>query len=115
MNPPKNDTTVGHETPTVGNPDLPPAGSVNTVDHPRSTEMRGPRNPAIDSQFPDQMDPPATDVSTQPFFWSSFNISSRRIQAGGWARELTQQDFAISEEIAGVNMFLEPGGIRELH
>ncbi|MBM7277755.1 cupin domain-containing protein [Gordonia rubripertincta] len=77
--------------------------------------MRGPRNPAIDSQFPDQMDPPATDVSTQPFFWSSFNISSRRIQAGGWARELTQQDFAISEEIAGVNMFLEPGGIRELH
>ncbi|QMU22780.1 cupin domain-containing protein [Gordonia rubripertincta] len=115
MNPPKNDTTVGHETPTVGNPDLPPEGSVNTVDHPRSTEMRGPRNPAVDSQFPDQIDPPATDVSTQPFFWSSFNISSRRIQAGGWARELTQQDFAISGEIAGVNMYLEPGGIRELH
>ncbi|TYQ09330.1 UNVERIFIED_ORG: oxalate decarboxylase [Gordonia westfalica J30] len=116
MHSPNNTTaSIGHETPTVGNPDLPPEGSINTVDHPRSTEMRGPRNTAIDSQFPDQMDPPATDVSTQPFFWSSFNISSRRIQAGGWARELTQQDFAISDEIAGVNMYLEPGGIRELH
>ncbi len=61
------------------------------------------------------MDPPATDISTQPFFWSSFNISPKRIQNGGWARELTSEDFAISEEIAGVNMHLAPGGIRELH
>lgn len=104
-----------HETPALGNPDLPPEGAINTIDHPQSTRMAGPRNPAIDSQFPNQIDPPATDVSTQPFFWSSFNISSRRIQAGGWAREVTKQDFAISEEIAGVNMYLEPGGIRELH
>ena len=58
---------------------------------------------------------PATDVSTQAFFWSSFNISPRRVQDGGWARELTQSDFAISDEIAGVNMYLEAGGIRELH
>jgi oxalate decarboxylase len=28
---------------------------------------------------------------------------------------LTSEDFAISEEIAGVNMHLAPGGIRELH
>ena len=55
---------------------------------------------------------PATDISTQPFFWSSFNISPRRQQRGGWAREVTQSDFAISDEIAGVNMYLEPGGIR---
>ena len=77
--------------------------------------MMGSRNPAIESQFPSQMDPPATDISTQPFFWSSFNISPRRQQRGGWAREVTQHDFAISEAISGVNMFLEPGGIRELH
>jgi oxalate decarboxylase len=61
------------------------------------------------------MNPPATDISTQPFFWSSFNISPKRIQNGGWARELTSEDFAISDEIAGVNMHLTPGGIRELH
>jgi oxalate decarboxylase len=104
-----------HETPRFGDPDLPQEGEVNTADDPASTRMAGPQNAVIESQFPNQMDAPATDVSTQQFFWSSFNISPRRVQWGGWARELTQPDFAISEEIAGVNMFLERGGIRELH
>ncbi len=102
-------------TPTFGNPDLPPQGRLNTVGNPESLRSDGPRNEVIASQFPSQMDPPATDISTQPFFWSSFNISPKRIQNGGWARELTSEDFAISEEIAGVNMHLAPGGIRELH
>lgn len=102
-------------TPTFGNPDLPPQGRLNTTANPESLRSDGPHNEAIESQFPSQMDPPATDISTQPFFWSSFNISPKRIQNGGWARELTSEDFAISEEIAGVNMHLAPGGIRELH
>jgi oxalate decarboxylase len=102
-------------TPTFGNPDLPPEGRLNTAGNPESLRSDGPRNPVIEGQFPSQMDPPATDISTQPFFWSSFNISPKRIQNGGWARELTSEDFAISEEIAGVNMHLAPGGIRELH
>ncbi|MGP0025799.1 MAG: cupin domain-containing protein [Streptosporangiaceae bacterium] len=104
-----------HETPTLGNPDLPPEGMVTTTGDPASTKMAGPQNPVLESQFPNQITAPGTDISTQPFFWSSFNISPRRQQRGGWARELTQQDFAISDEIAGVNMYLEPGGIRELH
>lgn len=108
-------TPAHHETPELGNPDLPPEGVVNTVDDPASTVMTGPRNPAIEGQFPSAITAPATDISTQPFFWSSFNISPRRVQRGGWAREVTQSDFAISDEIAGVNMYLEPGGIRELH
>jgi oxalate decarboxylase len=101
--------------PTFGNPDLPPQGRVNTAGNPESLRSDGPRNEVIESQFPSQTDPPATDISTQPFFWSSFNISPKRIQNGGWARELTSEDFAISDEIAGVNMHLAPGGIRELH
>ena len=104
-----------HETPTFGNPDLPPEGMVNTTGDPASATMTGPRNPVLESQFPNVITAPATDVSTQPFFWSSFNISPRRQQRGGWAREVTQPDFAISDEIAGVNMYLETGGIRELH
>src|SRR5260221_12804085 len=48
-------------------------------------------------------------------FWASFNNGPRRIQNGGWARQVTQYDFQISEEIAGVNMRLTRGGIRELH
>ena len=104
-----------HETPTFGNPDLPPEGMQNTTGDPASATMAGPRNRVLESQFPNVLTAPATDVSTQPFFWSSFNISPRRQQRGGWAREVTQADFAISDEIAGVNMYLEPGGIRELH
>lgn len=104
-----------HETPTLGNPDLPPEGEVNTADDAAATVMDGPQNRVIESQFPNQIDSPPTDISTQPFFWSSFNISPRRVQRGGWAREITSADFHISDEIAGVNMYLEPGGIRELH
>jgi oxalate decarboxylase len=102
-------------TPTFGNPDLPPQGRLNTADNPESLRSDGPHNEVIEGQFPSQKDPPATDISTQPFFWSSFNISPKRIQNGGWARELTSEDFTISDEIAGVNMHLAPGGIRELH
>jgi len=115
MNESTRQSVPNRPTPTFGNPDMPPEGRVNATGNPESPRGDGPHNPVIESQFPSQMDPPPTDVSTQPFFWSSFNISPKRIQNGGWARELTSEDFAISEEIAGVNMHLAPGGIRELH
>jgi oxalate decarboxylase len=50
-----------------------------------------------------------------PQFWASFNLAPKRIQNGGWARQMTQDDFKISTTIAGVNMRLGPGGVRELH
>jgi len=48
-------------------------------------------------------------------FWASFNNAHRRYQNGGWAREVTQEDFAISKDFSGVNMRLGQNGIRELH
>jgi oxalate decarboxylase len=48
-------------------------------------------------------------------FWASFNNAHKRYQNGGWAREVTQDDFAISKDIAGVNMRLAKNGIREMH
>ncbi len=107
--------TPNHETPTLGNPDLPAEGRANIAGDPESLRSVGPHNPVLEGQFPSQMDEPGTDISTQPFFWSSFNISPKRVQRGGWAREVTGHDFAISKEISGVNMHLAPGGIRELH
>jgi len=107
--------TPHHEIPIFGNPDLPQEGLVNTQGNTASATMNGPQNPTLANEFPSAIDAPATDISTQAFFWSSFNISPRRVQNGGWARELTQEDFQISNEIAGVNMYLEAGGIRELH
>ena len=41
-----------HETPAFGNPDLPPEGMVNTIGDPAGTKMTGPRNPVLESQFP---------------------------------------------------------------
>lgn len=99
---------------SFGNPDEPPQGSINAK-NPGSVTDPGPQNPAIRDQFPSAFSPPATDVGSMPLTWASFNNAPRRIQDGGWAREVTQADFAISTEISGVNMRLSAGGIRELH
>jgi len=100
---------------TFGNPDEPPQGAINTEGNPASTAIIGPNNPALSGQFPGALSPPATDVGSLPMFWASFNNAPRRIQNGGWARQVTQEDFQISETIAGVNMRLTRGGIREMH
>ncbi len=101
--------------PLFGNPDNPPQGAINARFTPQGLTNPGPQNPALAGQFPSFQDPPATDVDGMPLFWASFNNAHRRIQNGGWAREVTQEDFAISESISGVNMRLAPGGIREMH
>ena len=100
---------------TPGNPDEPAQGLATTQGHPRAAVDPGPQNPAIADQFPKALTPPPTDMGDLPQFWASFNNAPRRIQAGGWARQVTQSDFQISESISGVNMRLDAGGIRELH
>ena len=100
---------------TFGNPDEPPQGVVNAQKNPRSATDPGSQNPTLSGQFPNAFAPPATDVGDLPLFWASFNEAPRRIQDGGWARQVTQSDFQISESISGVNMRLAAGGVRELH
>jgi oxalate decarboxylase len=99
---------------SYGNPDDPPQGAVNAT-NPRSVTDPGPQNPAIRSQFPSAFSPPPTDVGNMPLSWASFNNAPRRIQNGGWAREVTQSDFAVASTLSGVNMRLTSGGIREMH
>jgi oxalate decarboxylase len=96
-----------------GNPDEPPQGSLNA--NAGSFRDPGPQNPALTSQFPSSVNPPATDVGDMPQFWASFNNAHKRVQNGGWARQVTQTDFPISVDFSGVNMRLSAGGIRELH
>jgi oxalate decarboxylase len=100
---------------TVGNPDAPPQGAINTQGDPASVSDPGPHSSVLGSRFPAAQSPPATSVGDMPMFWASFNNAPRRIQNGGWARQVTQFDFQISESISGVNMRLTRGGIRELH
>ncbi len=99
---------------TFGNPDMPPEGRINAL-AASSLSNPGPQNPALAGQFPSFQDPPPTDVDGMALFWSSFNNAHKRIQNGGWAREVTQADFAISEAVSGVNMRLSAGGVREMH
>ncbi len=97
-----------------GNPDAPAEGKLNAA-VPSAASDPGPENPALAGQFPSFQDPPPTDVNGMPLFWASFSNAHKRYQSGGWAREVTQDDFAISEDISGVNMRLSAGGIREMH
>ena len=75
----------------------------------------GPENTAIQAASPNSFLPPDTDHGEVQTFWSSFSSAHRRIQEGGWSRQVTVEDFPISKDIAGVNMRLTAGGIRELH
>jgi oxalate decarboxylase len=107
-------TAAAREAGVLGNPDLPPEGAVN-VTNPKALTDPGPQDPGLAGNEPSFLNPPATDVNGMPQFWASFNLAPKRIQNGGWARQITRDDFQISTTIAGVNMRLGPGGVRELH
>ena len=50
-----------------------------------------------------------------PAFKYPFSLSNKRVYEGGWSREVTVRELPVSRSIAGVNMRLTAGGIRELH
>jgi oxalate decarboxylase len=75
----------------------------------------GPKNPSLEAQNPDSMYPPTTDAGGQAPFKYSMGIAKKRIEAGGWTRQVTLRDFPLSKKMAGVEMRLISGGVRELH
>jgi len=81
----------------------------------RSASAPGPGNRAIDEQNPDSFLPPSTDAGGVPTFKYPFGISHKRMQEGGWSREVTVRELPVSRSIAGVDMRLTAGGVRELH
>ncbi len=75
----------------------------------------GPHNSALDRQNPDILTPPSTDSGTIPNLKFSFSQAHNRLEEGGWAREVTVRELPIATTLAGVNMRLTPGGVREMH
>ena len=75
----------------------------------------GPTNPAMDATNMDSYIPPSTDAGGVQTFKYPFSISHKRQHEGGWSREVTQRELAVSKTLAGVNMRLTAGGVRELH
>jgi oxalate decarboxylase len=82
----------------------------------RSKSDPGPSNPPLDAQNPDSTWPPSTDSkSLVPTFKYPFSFANKRTYEGGWSREVTVRELPVSKSMAGVNMRLTAGGVRELH
>ncbi|MTI33142.1 oxalate decarboxylase family bicupin [Xanthovirga aplysinae] len=75
----------------------------------------GPRDIARDLENPDMLIPPVTDAGNVPNLKFSFSDTHMNLYHGGWSREVTQRELPIATTLAGVNMRLKPGGVRELH
>jgi len=75
----------------------------------------GPRNVPLERENPDLLASPYTDAGTIPNLKFSYAAARNRLTTGGWAREVTVRELPVATELAGVNMRLKPGGIREMH
>ncbi len=81
----------------------------------KGATILGPRNPPREQQDPDLLRPPATDHGSLPNLRFSFTDTHVKAREGGWSREVTQRELAVATTMAGVNMRLKAGGVRELH
>ncbi|MBW7475266.1 oxalate decarboxylase family bicupin [Paenibacillus oenotherae] len=75
----------------------------------------GPRDVMRDRENINMLIPPATDNGLLPNLKMSFSDTHMQLNKGGWSREITVRDLPVATTLAGVNMSLRPGGVRELH
>jgi len=93
-----------------------PAGKVpQPVRGEKGADDPGPRDPVRDREEPDVLVPPSTDHGTLPNLKFSFADAHARLQPGGWARQVTERELPVAKTLAGVNMRLKAGAVRELH
>ena len=75
----------------------------------------GPINNPIDRENPDLLVPPSTDAGVLPNLKYSMSDAHMHLLDGGWVRQVNVQQLPVATTLAGVEMRLEPGAIRELH
>jgi oxalate decarboxylase len=76
----------------------------------------GPENEALRAQNPESWHPPDTDAGdVRPFKYSFAQARNRVYQGAGWSRQVTVRELPVAKTLAGVNMRLERGAVRELH
>jgi len=81
----------------------------------RSASNPGPINKVLANANPNSNLPPITDRGVIVPIWYSFDLTHRRIQDGGWTRQVTARELPSSQDLAGVTMRLTAGSYRELH
>jgi oxalate decarboxylase len=101
-------TTANAQESQLANQPLPVRGD-------RGAPILGPRNIPLERENPDILASPYTDAGTLPNLKFSFTTARNRLVTGGWAREVTVRELPVAAQIAGVNMRLKPGAIREMH
>ncbi|MGB2671383.1 MAG: cupin domain-containing protein [Candidatus Acidiferrum sp.] len=75
----------------------------------------GPTNAALDAANPSASHPVPTDAGGVPTFKYPFSFAHKRLHEGGWSREVTIRELSVAKTLAGVDMRLTAGGVRELH
>lgn len=94
----------------------PPGVQIRSSGHHLSNEEQpGPNNTVLAGQNPDSVWPPESDSGSVAGFKYSFDLAHKEVDSGGWTREVSVRDFPVSKTMAGVEMRLTSGGIRELH
>ncbi len=94
----------------------PEGQALRSADHHQANEQQvGPNNTVNDGLNPDSVWSPETDDGTMKPFKYSFDLARKEIDSGGWTRQVTVRDLAVSKNMAGVEMRLIAGGVRELH
>src|SRR5262245_25658559 len=101
---------MAHATQPVADDDGP-----EPVRDNRGATILGPRNRSLERENPDLLASPYTDAGTVPKQKFAVAAARNRLLTGGWAREVTSRELPIATTLAGVNMRLKPGGLRELH
>ena len=83
--------------------------------HLPNEQNHGPLNAPLEAQNPSAVWTTETDSGTVPPFKYPFGMARKRIESGGWTRQVTVRELPVSKSIAGVEMRLTAGGVRELH
>jgi oxalate decarboxylase len=85
------------------------------ADHDHSASNPGPENKPLLDENPNSNLPPPTDHGHIEPIWYSFDLTTKRVEEGGWTNEVTQKVLPSSKDLAGVRMRLTAGSFRELH
>jgi oxalate decarboxylase len=83
--------------------------------HLPNEQNHGPQNAPLEAENPSAVWATETDAGTVPPFKYPFALARKRIESGGWTRQVTARELPASKSIAGVEMRLTAGGVRELH
>src|ERR1700761_7942345 len=85
-----------------------------SADHHLPNEQQFGSNAALDAENPSAVWGVETDSGTIPPFKYPFSMARKRIESGGWTRQVTARELPVSKTMAGVEMRLVASGVREL-